>query len=135
MTNAEWAEYQKQGLHLRPDQQTSAHRAAQAAATKTELELRLTYQVRERDGSWVDIGTGIQIEGGALRYNKDGFGYIAAAGDWRLPMDNDNATILNQIGDLKRKEVIEVVKKAHNYQVWLGVCIVLFLILVLISSF
>jgi hypothetical protein len=77
----------------------------------------LSYQVRDFNGDWAEVEGGVEIEGGCLRYTKDGFGMTATAGHWRVEMNQDMVDMLNA-----QKQVIKgEAKKRANAQVWWGV--------------
>jgi hypothetical protein len=113
MTDAEWADFQRKGLHLREDQRTEEQKKGLVRPTT------LTYQVKGFNDEWSVVEQAVEIEGGCLRYIKDGFAMTAAAGNWRVVMDQAFQTQMEQMADAK----MELAKKIEKRKVWIGIII------------
>jgi hypothetical protein len=44
---------------------------------------KMPYEVKGSDGVWIPVEQAFEIEGGVLRFVKDGYGQTAIAGNWR----------------------------------------------------
>ena len=132
MTNEQWAEYQRRELHLplekrnpelRPDPRIPIPGIDRVEAPKMD------YQVRE-DGEWFPVESGAEIEGGVLRYIKDGCGKTATPGNWRGVMSTEWA--LQQ--EKYSKQQLEDAKKILRRRVLLGAFIAVALLLLFLSA-